>query len=68
MKKLMYLFVAGTVFAFTACGGGGTATEEPPASDLGPEIEKVELEVEPNVDSIPKPASSGDGNGGDDEN
>ena len=24
----MYLFVAGTVFAFTACGGGGTATEE----------------------------------------
>ena len=24
----MYLFVAGTVFAFTACGGGETATEE----------------------------------------
>ena len=24
----MYLFVAGTMFAFTACGGGETATEE----------------------------------------
>ena len=24
----MYLFVAGTMFAFTACGGGDTATEE----------------------------------------
>ena len=28
MKKLMDLFVAGTMFAFTACGGGETATEE----------------------------------------
>ena len=28
MKKLMYLFAAGTMFAFTACGGGETATEE----------------------------------------
>jgi len=28
MKKLMYLFVAATMFAFTACGGGETATEE----------------------------------------
>ncbi len=28
MKKLMYLFVAGTMFVFTACGGGETATEE----------------------------------------
>ena len=28
MKKLMYLFVAGIMFAFTACGGGETATEE----------------------------------------
>ena len=28
MKKIMYLFVAGTMFAFTACGGGETATEE----------------------------------------
>jgi hypothetical protein len=27
MKKLMYLFVAAIMFAFTACGGG-TATEE----------------------------------------
>jgi hypothetical protein len=27
MKKIMYLFVAGTMFAFTACGGGETATE-----------------------------------------
>ena len=24
----MYLFVAGTMFAFTACGGGETTTEE----------------------------------------
>ena len=28
MKKLMYLFVTGTMFAFTACGGGETTTEE----------------------------------------
>ncbi len=31
MKKLMYLFVAGTIFAFTACSGGANeeaATEE----------------------------------------
>jgi PBP1b-binding outer membrane lipoprotein LpoB len=28
MKKLIYLFVAGTMFVFTACGGGETATEE----------------------------------------
>ena len=35
MKKLMYLFVAGIIFAFTACGGGETATEEA-ASDVVP--------------------------------
>ena len=35
MKKLMYLFVVGTIFAFTACGGGETATEEA-ASDAVP--------------------------------
>jgi hypothetical protein len=28
MKKLMYLFVAVIIFAFTACGGGENATEE----------------------------------------
>tara|TARA_B100000768_G_scaffold182011_1_gene208399 strand:+ start:9679 stop:9861 length:183 start_codon:yes stop_codon:yes gene_type:complete len=28
MKKLMYLFVAAIMFAFTACGGGEAATEE----------------------------------------
>ena len=28
MKKLMYLFVAAIMFAFTACGGGETVTEE----------------------------------------
>ena len=28
MKKLTYLFVAGAMFAFTACGGGENATEE----------------------------------------
>ncbi len=27
MKKLIYLFVAGTMFAFTACGGGETVSE-----------------------------------------
>jgi len=31
----MYLFVAGTMFAFIACGGGETATEEA-ASDVVP--------------------------------
>ena len=35
MKKLMYLLVAGFLFTFTACGGGGTATEEA-ASDVVP--------------------------------
>ena len=35
MKKLMYLFVAGIMFAFTACGSGETATEEA-ASDVVP--------------------------------
>jgi hypothetical protein len=34
MKKLMYLFVAGTMFAFTACGGGETATEETTAAEV----------------------------------
>tara|TARA_B100001250_G_C19796068_1_gene788767 strand:- start:459 stop:713 length:255 start_codon:yes stop_codon:yes gene_type:complete len=28
MKKLMYLFVAAIIFAFTACGGGESRTEE----------------------------------------
>ena len=28
MKNLIYLFAAVTMFAFTACGGGDTATEE----------------------------------------
>jgi len=28
MKKVMYLFVAAIMFAFTACGGGESVTEE----------------------------------------
>ena len=28
MKKLTYLFVAAIMFAFTACGGGESTTEE----------------------------------------
>ena len=28
MKELTYLFVAAIMFAFTACGGGESATEE----------------------------------------
>ena len=28
MKKLTYLFVAAIMFAFTACGGGESVTEE----------------------------------------
>ena len=28
MKNLMYLFVAAIMFAFTACGGGESVTEE----------------------------------------
>lgn len=36
MKKLIYLFVAGTILAFTACGGGETATEE-----AAPAVEEV---------------------------
>ena len=34
MKKLMYLFVAAIMFAFTACGGGETATEEAAPADI----------------------------------
>jgi len=43
MKKLMYLFVAGIMFAFTACGGGETATEEA-ASDVVPPADVVATE------------------------
>ena len=41
MKKLMYLFVAGTMFAFTACVE--TATEEA-ASDVVPAADIVAAE------------------------
>ena len=43
MKKLMYLFVAGIMFAFTACGGGETATVED-ASDVVPPADVVATE------------------------
>ena len=34
MKNLIYLFAAVTMFAFTACGGGETATEEAVPADI----------------------------------
>jgi len=42
MKKLMYLFVAGTMFAFTACGGGETASEETVETTTEEVVETVE--------------------------
>jgi hypothetical protein len=48
MKKLMYLFVAAIMFAFTACGGGDTATEEvAPAAE-----ETVETAVEELAEAV----------------
>ena len=38
----MYLFVAGTMFAFTACGGGETATEESVETTTEEVVETVE--------------------------
>ena len=46
MKKLMYLFVAGTMFAFTACNcGTGDATEEAASDMEGAVVEEVVEEV-----------------------
>jgi len=45
MKKLMYLFVAGTMFAFTACGGGETATEETVETTTEETVETTTEEV-----------------------
>ena len=42
MKKLMYLFVAGTMFAFTACGGGETATEDAAEEPAIEDVARVE--------------------------
>ena len=43
MKKLMYLFVAAIMFAFTACGGGETATEEAATEEVVVEEAVVEV-------------------------
>lgn len=45
MKNLMYLFVAAIMFAFMACGGGETATEETATEDVVVE-EAVEEVIE----------------------
>ena len=42
----MYLFVAGTMFAFTACGGGETATEETVETTTEEVAEAVGCQVE----------------------
>ena len=44
MKNLIYLFAAVTMFAFTACGGGDTATEE--AAPAAEEVVVEEVVVE----------------------
>ena len=41
MKKLIYLFVAGTMFAFTACGNAETTTEEAASDMEGEVVEEV---------------------------
>ena len=43
MKKLIYLFVTGTMFAFAACGNAETTTEEA-ASDIVPATDVVAAE------------------------
>jgi hypothetical protein len=45
MKKLMYLFVAAIMFAFTACGGGETATEEAAEETIETVVETAVEEV-----------------------
>ena len=45
MKKLIYLFVAGTMFAFTACGNAETTTEEAASDMEGAVVEEVVEEV-----------------------
>ena len=45
MKKLMYLFVAATMFVFTACGGGGDATQEAVVEEAVEEVVEVVEEV-----------------------
>ena len=48
MKNLIYLFAAVTMFAFTACGGGDTATEEavPAAEVVAEEVVAEEVVAE----------------------
>jgi len=43
MKNVMYLFVAAIMFAFTACGGGETATEEAATEEVVVEEAVVEV-------------------------
>ena len=50
----MYLFVAGTMFAFTACGGGETATEE----TVETAVEEVAETVETANDSVEEVAEA----------
>jgi len=50
----MYLFVAGTMFAFTACGGGETATEE----TVETAVEEVAETVEAANDSVEEVAEA----------
>ena len=46
MKKLMYLLVAGTLFIFTACNSGGSATEETAIEEVVVEEAAAEEVVE----------------------
>ena len=52
MKKVIYLFFAAvSIFAFTACGGGETATEETATEETVAEEAVVEEVVEEAVDT-----------------
>ena len=42
MKRLMYLLVLGTMFAFTACGDGETATKKTVETTTEKVVENVE--------------------------
>ena len=52
MKKLMYLFVAAIMFAFTSCGGGEAADAEAPAEAPAEDTTATE-EAEPAEEAEP---------------
>ena len=60
MKKLAYLFIAGlAMFAFTACGGGQTTTEEavPVAEESTDVVEEDTIAVKEDTTAVKEDTS-----------